>query len=287
VRNGCILIVDDDREARETHASAVRRHLPDVDVRATGEATAALHAAAHTEIALLVSVEETVTLDGLVIAACARRVRPDLPVIFLSDSTRPLEGQSLERLPRRPAVETLLAVIERLLEPPGFRGELELQTLGELLRLLANASVSGALSVRHGKAQGTVWLELGSIVHASSGGEKGVEAFQRMLRWRSGRFSFARDAASERTLAIPPHDLVRETARMLDQDRALASGSSPGLHALAARHFLRGLELVKYRRFDEALEEWEQASRLDLANRSYREYLDRLREQLAEEKSGK
>jgi CheY-like chemotaxis protein len=285
LRTGFILIVDEDRELRESIGHAVRKALHDVEVRVTADGAAALHMVAQDDVRLLVTVEETPTIDGLVIAACGRRQHPDLPVIFLTDRpeqavTAPLDRLNLERIPRRPRLERVLSLIERMLEPPGFRGELELENFIELVRMLSSSGISGALWVRHAGVTGTIWLELGSVVHAQCEEYKGVEAFHRMLRWRSGRFSFGRQRAPERTISISAPDLLRECARFLDQDRALARGSSPGLHALAAKHFLKGLELVKYRRFDEALNEWEQAARLDLGNRSYREHLDRLREQL-------
>jgi hypothetical protein len=285
LRGGFILIVDEDRELRESIAAAVRQVLHDVEVRTTGDGNAALLIVGHDDVRLLVTVEESSTIDGLVIAACGRRQHPDLPVIFLADrptvASLSLDRLNLERLPRRPRVEKVLSLIERMLEPPGFRGELELDTFIELVRMLTSSTVTGALWVRHAGVTGTVWLELGSVVHAVCEDYKGVEAFHRMLRWRSGRFSFGRQRAPEHTISISAPELLRECARFLDQDRALAQGSSPGLHALAAKHFLKGLEFVKFRRFDEALSEWEQAARLDLGNRSYREHLDRLREQLA------
>jgi hypothetical protein len=238
---------------------------------------------------LLITVEDSRRIDGVVIAASARRSQPDLPILFLTDraATPPLlERVSIGRLPRRPAPERLVAAVERLLEPPGFRGELALETFIELVRVLTAASASGALRLRHGGASGTIWLELGSVVHAALGPWKGVEAFHRMLRWTGGTFTLEREAPPERTISISAGELLRECARFLDRERALARGSSPGFSALAAQHFVRGLELVRGRRYAEAVVEWEEAVRLDLGNRSYRDHLSRLRQRLAGADSG-
>lgn len=288
-----ILIVDEDLELREALAVPIRRLFSDADVRTTGDGVDAMLMVDG--LSLLITAEDTPLVDGLMVAACARRDQPDVPVIFLSDHPRSnpaFERGNMEWLPRRPRLDRFLGTVERMLknrerqkETTGFRGEIEQQTFLELLRTIAGGSASGALKVRTTGGSGTVWFELGTLVHAVCDEQKGTEALRRMLGWRGGQFTFARQrGAPERSLRIPATDLVRECARIVDQYRSLARGSNPGLNAMAAKHFLRGLELVKFRRFDEALHEWEQASRLDDENVSYREHLVQLREQLQVEK---
>jgi hypothetical protein len=233
---------------------------------------------------LLVTVEESPGVDGLVLAACGRRQNAELPVMLLSNARTgrtPFGRRGVEWQPRRLPLLRLVEQIARLLDPPSvFRGELTLSSFLELVRVLCAASTSGVLAVRQGNASGTVWLEHGAVVHAIAENVVGVEAFHVMLRWKGGAFSFADGTPPERTIAMPADQLMRECARFLDREQAMARGSSPGLTSLAAAHFRRALEHLNHGRHSDALQEMHQAAHLDLENRTYREHLARLRKRL-------
>jgi hypothetical protein len=280
-----LIVLDDDADhTRDRLASAVETRLPGHGVRATGDGDEAMRLIGEPGLALLLTVEESAGVDGLVLAACGRRQNSELPVILLSDlhGRRSSFGRrGVHWLPRKLPLLRLVEQIARLLDPPSvFRGELTLPSFLELVRVLCAANASGALSVRQGAASGTVWLEYGSVVHALTEGVVGVEAFHVMLRWKGGAFAFADGTPPERTIAMPADQLMRECARFLDREQALARGSSPGLSSMAASHFRRAIELINRGHHAEALEEMHQAAHLDLENRTYREHLARLRKRL-------
>ena len=278
-----IVIEDDNDRSRDRLASAISTRFPAFIVRGTGDGEEAMRHIGDPGLALLVTVEETPGVDGLVLAACGRRQNAELPVILLSEAPPggPFGRRGVERLPRKMPLLRLVEHIARLLDPPSvFRGELTLSSFLELVRVLCSAHVSGALAVRQGNASGTVWLEHGAVVHAATEGAYGVEAFHVMLRWKGGAFSFADGSPPERSIAMPADQLMRECARFLDREQAMARGSSPGLSSLAAAHFRRAMELMKRGQHGEALEEMHKAAHLDLENRSYREHLARLRQRL-------
>jgi hypothetical protein len=279
-----LIVIEDDLEcSRERLAAALSTRFPDVDVMGTGDGDEAMRLVASPSLALLVTVEESRGIDGLVLAAFGRRVDPGLPVVLLSDA-RPetaLGPTGVERLPRKVPFLRLVEHVARVLDPSiGFSGELTVPSFLELVRVLSAAHASGALVVRHGGSTATLWFELGSVVHAVAAGRVGVEAFHHMMRWKGGAFTFAPGAPPSRSIAMSVELLLRECNRFLDQERGLARGSSPGLSTVAASHFRRALALMRSGRHADALEELHQASHLDVGNRTYRAHLERLRDHL-------
>src|SRR5690606_21736085 len=78
--------------------------------------------------------------------------------------------------------------------------------------------------IRHDRAQGTIYLEQGEVVHAHCESEEGAAAFQRIMAWRSGRFQTkAGKRAPYRSIHDPFHHLLLETLHVLDERAAGAS----------------------------------------------------------------
>jgi CheY-like chemotaxis protein len=191
-----VVLVEDDEPLERQLAGALERALPDIDVQRTPDADDALRLVCDSRSRLLITEAQSDAVDGLALAACARRQRPNLPVIFLGDV--PLE-QSSERLiglsgshclDKPPHLGRFVGLVARCLDTPtGFRGEVASSDLIELVQLVMMTTATGALHLTAPEGRGSVWLEQGAIVHAAVGKERGVAAFQHMLRWRGGGFS--------------------------------------------------------------------------------------------------
>lgn len=279
-----IVLVEDDEPLQRQLAGAISRALPHVEVQQTPDADEALRLVRDGRSRLLITEAQSAYVDGLTLAAVARRNRPTLPVIFLGGAQlngsrariAALGGSHLVDKP--PQLERFVGLVSRVLDPPpGFRGEVATSDLMELVQLVVMTTSSGALHITTPQGHGTVWLDRGSIVHAVGGGERGVAAFRRMLRWSGGDFKVDTAAvAPERSITFTTTQLLLESARVLDEEAGRPredhrSGSR------AVEHFERGLEAVQAKRYAEALPEWERAAALEPDNRMYQHNLARLR----------
>lgn len=120
--SGCdlpaVLVVDDDPLVRESLADLLRElPLSVLEAESGEEAVAVLDR--RPDIRLLVTDMMMPGMDGRRLAATARRMRPDLPVLFLSGLERPNDGEAF--LAKPVPAGTLLAMVDRMishLQPP-------------------------------------------------------------------------------------------------------------------------------------------------------------------------
>jgi CheY-like chemotaxis protein len=325
-----IVLVEDDVVLQRQLLNLLRKSFSDLDVCDATDIDDALLLLEDESSRLLITDAQNRKCDGIAVAASARKLRPTLPVIVMSNSGQaPRHGTNppltASWLKRPPKADRLLGLVKTMLaEPVGFTGSISIQALPELVQLLCMASVSGALRVEHGDEHGVLWFERGSIVDAALDGVHGVEVVQRMLRWQGGSFSLEREARAERTsIRVPAMQLLLEAVQIIDQEnnctidvressttvrtvvapaaksgvvakvQASAEAWQATLHSLvmeeleceksspaerAAECFQRGMEFALHKNYDAALREWERASSLDPANRTYQVNLRRLQE---------
>lgn len=220
-----VVLVEDDESLRGLLAGALERALPAFEVQRTPDADVALQLVRDTRSRLLITEAQTTSVDGLALAACARRQRPQLPLIFLADARAPAASARAAHLggthliDKPPRLDQFVDLVARLLEPaPGFHGELSTAGAFELVQLAAMVAPSGALQLSGAEGTGTIWFENGSVVHAATARERGNAAFQRMLGWRSGQFRIdAAARAPERSVTANTMALLLDAARLLDE----------------------------------------------------------------------
>jgi CheY-like chemotaxis protein len=283
-----VVLVEDDEPLQQQLSGALARALPDVEVTHTPDADDGLRLVCDQRSRLLITEAQSEAVDGLTLAACARKQRPTLPVIFLGSATERSAEKLMgfggaHRVEKPPHLGRFVGLVARCLDSPmGFRGELASHDLIELVQLVLMTTSSGALHVSAPEGRGTLWLEQGSIVHAESGEERGTAAFQHMLRWAGGGFSVDPSATPPaRTITFNTTQLLLESTRILDEEssRALVfpSASERRREERAAEHFERGLEAVHEKRYQDAFTEWELAMASEPDNRVYQHNLRRLR----------
>jgi DNA-binding response OmpR family regulator len=278
-----VVLVEDDESLQGQLAGALERALPEVEVHRTPDADVALQLVCDSRSRLLITEAESAAVDGLSLAACARQQRPMLPLIFLADMQAGISSSAIAGFARShfvdkpPHLSQFVGLVAHVLDQsPGFRGELSTTGLMELVQLVVMTTPTGALRVDAPEGVGTVWFEEGAVVHAAFQRERGSRAFQRMLRWRSGRFSVDVGArAPERTINLSTTQFLLESARILDEDSA--DGIDLSGMTCAADHFENGLQAVRHKRYADALPEWERAAALEPGNRLYQHNLTRLR----------
>lgn len=222
-----VVLVEDDESLSGQLGNALSRALPELAIQCTPDADVALELVRDSRSRLLITEVQTACVDGLALAACARRGRPELPLIFLVDARLTSGSVRVPNLPgshlvdKPPRLDHFVDLVAHVLEPAaGFHGELSTSGVFELVQLAAMVAPNGALRLAGRGGSGAVWFEGGSVVHAVFGGARGSAAFQRMLALPAGQFSIdAAACAPERSVSVSTMALLLDAARVLDEAR--------------------------------------------------------------------
>lgn len=101
-------------------------------------------------------------------------------------------------------------------------GELSKVNLPNLLQLVKTGGLSGKISFQQGAKAATVFIELGSPVHAETEGEEGVEGLMELFLWNSGTFSFNEESIEGLPVTIFRDDPDMSFERLLKEGIAYA-----------------------------------------------------------------
>ncbi len=209
------MIVDDEEDLVWTLLRQIRRERPQLEVEGFSDPLAALEKIRRTPPDVLVTDVRMPKLGGVDLIIAARQTAPSLQVIVMT-------AFNTEHVKRAVARHGSVTLIEKpfevsalldLLTPPadgggGFRGDVSLPMLPDLVQLYSLARVDGALRIVNGAGSGTLWFKAGDIVHARCGEATGVAAFFEMMRWDGGRFLLE-------PLGEPPERSIRESVASL------------------------------------------------------------------------
>ncbi len=123
------------------------------------------------------------------------------------------------------AVFTVLS--ELILLPPqreGFTGVLQQVGLQDVIQMLCLGRNSMVLDVRDPQIRGQIFIETGSIIHASAGNLTGEKAFYKLLSLNGGEFQLqAFKKPAEHTVNGQWEFLLMEAARVHDENAASAT----------------------------------------------------------------
>ncbi len=221
-----VLIVDDEEDLVWTLLRQIRRERPEIDVEGFSDPVAALERIREAPPDILVTDVRMPKVGGIDLIVAGRQVAPSMRVIvmtaFNTDHVkREVARQGSVTLIEKPfEVPALLGLLAPRAEPGGgFRGDVSLPMLPDLVQLYALARVDGALKIVNGPRNGTLWFQAGEIVHARCGDATGVKAFFEMMRWDGGRFLLEPlGEAPERTIRECLASLLLEGARLQDEE---------------------------------------------------------------------
>ncbi len=100
----------------------------------------------------------------------------------------------------------------------GISGQLENLSLPDICQMLNLGLKTACLTLSSGEDRGRIWFEQGTTVHAELDAETGTDAFNRMLRWKTGEFTIEHGLKSETTsLEGDTMFLVMEGLRLMDE----------------------------------------------------------------------
>ncbi len=109
--------------------------------------------------------------------------------------------------------------------PSAFSGAIAVSMLDEVVQLYGLAQRSGRLRVLSGEGAGDIDFDSGRVVHAQTGALRGIDAFNQILSWSSGSFSWTAEPPEEATIDLGLSELLLDAYRLRDER---AAGIDPG-----------------------------------------------------------
>ena len=172
----------------------------------------------------------------------------EIPIFFLSDQERNITGfrPGVDQFIRRPfQEEEVLQRIQRLLfkDPfsKDFAGDYEISgslsqlDIPNLCQMLSMNRRSGVLQVEGEKAAGSIYIERGDIISASTQNLVGEKALFRMISLKEGKFRFLPGkAAVRRTIFSPNQRVILEGMQQDDELKRIGDDLPSFLDAVEA-----------------------------------------------------
>jgi CheY-like chemotaxis protein len=227
-----VLFVDDDRAFLEA-ITALYDILGDKtwEIHRATTADQALDALRQKAIDLVVLDIGMPVLDGMQLLNLINRRYPDVKKAILTGSAstgdraaclasgaelfiqKPLSGEGMK------AVFTTLNELITWAQRKGFSGMLRQVGLSDVIQMECIGRNSSILEVRNQRVHGQIYIETGTIVHATAGALAGEKAFCRLLSLTGGVFRLQPfKKPSERTVHGQWEFLVMEAARVHDEE---------------------------------------------------------------------
>ena len=240
-----ILLLDDDPDLLEVYREILGRLPSKPEIHTVNSGSRALSLLSSEPFSLLLCDLKMPKMDGLQVLTIVRRKFPQLRTAVLTcilDEQFRARAYAmgvdlfLEKPNSSREVTFLLDCIESLLGRElgsGFRG-MQSKSLVDIIQLECLSQSSSVLRITQGALEGKIWILNGEIIDAATGDLKSVEAFHRILSWKSGSFEMLpEEPGRTRTLFTSYQGLLLETAQALDEAQSQSSNASPDGDAAA------------------------------------------------------
>ncbi len=222
-----VFIVDDEEDLVWTLTRQLTRERPELVVEGFSDPSAALERAKTVAPDVLVTDLRMPKLGGIELVIAVRHHCPFAGVIVMTAfSTAHVREEVTKQgavtfLEKPFELSALLEALDRTVGARrGFRGDISIPMLPDLIQLYALSRSNGALRITRGDETGVLWFQSGEVVHASCGANRGVTAFHALVGWEGGRFRFEVGAEPpERSISEPWQSLLLEGCRILDESR--------------------------------------------------------------------
>jgi CheY-like chemotaxis protein len=254
-----ILLLDDDPDLIEAYRGilALLPSQPEIQTAMSGPRAMALLEAEP--FRLLICDLRMPKMDGLQVLSIVRRKFPQLRTVAL---TSVVDEQFRSRAYalgvdlfwHKPCTEEeirmFLECLESLLgqeSEVGFRG-IQSKSLMDIIQLECLSQSSSMLRIANGTLTGTIWIQDGEVIDATTDELGGEAAFYRILSWRAGHFeTLPAEPNRQRAITKSYNELLLESAQALDEslsDCASSGGAAPDVVPQAQLSEIEGLEFV-------------------------------------------
>jgi CheY-like chemotaxis protein len=230
-----ILLVDDDPDLLEVYRETIEMLPSGPEIQTASSGARALAMLESDDYRLLITDLKMPKMDGLQLLSIVRRKFPELrTVVLTSVSDEQFRSRvyalGVDLYWHKPGSESemkqFLECLESLLgreSEPGFRG-VQSKSLVDLVQLECISQSSSVLRITNGPLTGCIWVNNGELTDAETEGDRGEDAFQKILRWKAGNFEFLpAEPNRPRTIFKSYNALLLETAQAIDE-----SGHSDG-----------------------------------------------------------
>jgi CheY-like chemotaxis protein/predicted regulator of Ras-like GTPase activity (Roadblock/LC7/MglB family) len=120
-------------------------------------------------------------------------------------------------------------ILEALEEKKGFIGTISDFQLSDLVQMNCLGRMTTALHIMGEDYEGTIYIEVGNIVHAECGDKEGEEAVFEMLNWEGGNFS------TERGKRAPKESIIKGWQSLLLEGMRRVDESKPGRTSIGGK----------------------------------------------------
>ncbi|MDK9701132.1 MAG: response regulator [bacterium] len=108
-------------------------------------------------------------------------------------------------------------VVDILENQRGYSGVVEQFHLADVIQLIGLSGRKSILKVNYEGVDGIVAIDNGTVIHAKTDKNSGIDAFNEMFRWPGGRFSIGSFSKCPKTIVKPWQVLVIDAARIADE----------------------------------------------------------------------
>jgi len=228
-----VILVDDEKDLCDSLSRVLRREYPEVTIRGTSDPTKAKTWLLEERPGLVITDIRMPEISGLELLALVNDRWGTVPTIIMTAFASPELDEVLELgtfyyLPKPFRNQSLIHMINRIVgnyskeegnATPSQNANGSL--LADVVQLHALASSSGVLEVLTAKNHGQIHFSKGTIVHAEEGPHEGQTAFNNILSWRGGKFSFSRSKVDGKsqptTIKMSSSKLVQNALQMLER----------------------------------------------------------------------
>jgi len=225
-----LLIVEDDDTLRNTLAHALE-HEYTVLTAANGEEGLQV-LGQWAQIDLMMTDINMPKMGGLELITKVKQAYPALPIIVMTAFVTPKIQSEVERrriityIEKPFQFEQLLQKTEEVLTKntgrKGFRGDVLVFGLVDIIQLYCFSKVQAALTVKRettqGEEQGTIYFQNGGIIGAVCGKIEGERAFHYIMGWKKGGFNTRYGVMmKERNITTNWEALLMQTMQLVDE----------------------------------------------------------------------
>jgi len=221
-----ILIVDDEKALLKVIASYLRRRFEDkADILETHDGSTAITIFEQSNVDLLIIDYKMPGLNGLQVMERINGMGKTVPVIFMTaygddNVQKKLDQMGVIKYLEKPfSIDELGNIIEKIIKPSGFHGELQGVDLCDFVMLLGSIRRSKVIWVRGDDDNwGKIYFESGKCVHAETVDQEGKNAFFEIISWNGGYFKdMPYLTPPKKTIYEDPHLLILESLGLRDE----------------------------------------------------------------------
>ncbi len=118
--------------------------------------------------------------------------------------------------------------LRHLVGKQGFTGKLDQFELLDIIQMCCVSKRTGRLHIARRQERGLLYLRVGQIIQAMTGGVEGEEAAYEIIGWSSGQFSFEEGVQPEsQTITSGWEHLIMEGVRRRDERQHAEGGAAP------------------------------------------------------------